>query len=77
MTPRQRVHLGTNLSFRPLLLEASELHLAFNETEVQVDIFFIKRKLDIASIINSAWTRLFGLPDLVLVVLAQPKYNTQ
>ena len=76
MTPGQRVHLGTNLSFRPLLLEASELHLAFNETEVQVDILFIKRKLDIASIINSAWA-LFGLPDLVLVVLAQPKYDTQ
>ena len=43
---------------------------------MQVDIFFIKRKLDIASIIDSAWA-LFGLPDLVLVVLAQPKYNTQ
>ena len=44
VTPGQRVHLGTNLSFRPLLLEASELHLAFNvETEAQVDIFFIKR----------------------------------
>ena len=32
VTPGQRVHLGTYLSFGPLLLEASELHLAFNET---------------------------------------------
>ena len=52
VAPRQRVHLGTNLSFRPLLLEASELHLAFNETEAQVNIIFIKRYLDIASLIN-------------------------
>ena len=43
VAPGQRVHLGTKLSFRTLPLEASELHLAFNETEAQVNIIFIKR----------------------------------
>ena len=43
VAPGQRVHLGTNLTFRTLPLEASELHRAFNETEVQANISFIKR----------------------------------
>ena len=43
VAPGQRVHLGTNLTFRTLPLEVSELHRAFNETEAQANISFNKR----------------------------------